>query len=117
VFALWWWYFDLANGEAERHVRTTRDAIRFQIWSHAHFLLYLSTAVLGVGIGHVISLGIGAHLMQEYAWILVGAAFAVMTTLTIIGATTASRESAPTLVHANCDFVFRLCPSARARLF
>ena len=59
----------------------------FQIWSYAHFPLYLSVAVLGVGVEHVISLAPGAHLHREDAWILTGAATALMTALTIIGFT------------------------------
>src|SRR5215471_2911524 len=85
VFALWWWYFDLANAAAERHIRTARDTIRFQIWSHAHFPLYLSIAVLGVGLEHVISLPTGAQLAVQHAWILVGAAFVVMVALIVFG--------------------------------
>jgi low temperature requirement protein LtrA len=92
VFAFWWWYFDLANGAGERHIKTARDAIRFQIWSHAHFPLYLSIAVLGVGIEHVISLPSGSQLAVQHAWILV-AAFVVMATLIIVEATSARRES------------------------
>jgi hypothetical protein len=40
-----------------------------------------------VGVEHVISLQQGAHLHREDAWILTGAAAALMTTLTIIGFT------------------------------
>jgi low temperature requirement protein LtrA len=93
VFALWWWYFDLAKAAAERHIRTARDTIRFQIWSHAHFPLYLSIAVLGVGVEHVISLPSGTQLGVQHAWIVVGATFAVMVTLVVIGISSAYRES------------------------
>ena len=96
VFALWWWYFDLAKGPAERHIRTARDTIRFQIWSHAHFPLYLSIAVLGVGLEHIISLPSGAQLAVQHAWILVGAAFVVTIALIVIAATSGSRESLST---------------------
>jgi low temperature requirement protein LtrA len=97
LFAFWWWYFDLANGAAQRHITTARDTIRFQIWSHAHFPLYLSIAVLGVGVEHVISLPSGEQLAVQHAWILVGAAFVVMVALIVIGAISGSRESLSTL--------------------
>jgi low temperature requirement protein LtrA len=96
VFALWWWYFDLANGAAERQIKTARDTMRFQIWSHAHFPLYLSIAVLAVGVGHIISLPSGAQLAGQHAWILVGAAFFVMVALIVIGANSGSGESLST---------------------
>lgn len=89
VFALWWWYFDVARGATERHIRTTRDALRFHLWSHAHFPLYLSIAVLGVGIEHVISLETGNRVPYQQAWILVGAIFVLMSTLIMI------RETSP----------------------
>ena len=87
AFGYWWWYFDGARGAAERHVTSSRKTLLFQIWSYVHFPLYLSVAVLGVGVEHVISLSPGAHLHREDAWILTGAAAALMTALTIIGFT------------------------------
>src|SRR5712691_521069 len=87
AFGYWWWYFDGAHGAARRHVTSGRKTLLFQIWSYAHFPLYLSVAVLGVGVEHVISLAPGAHLHREDAWILTGAATALMTALTIIGFT------------------------------
>ena len=87
AFGYWWWYFDGARGAAERHVTSSRKTLLFQIWSYAHLPLYLSVAVLGVGVEHVISLSPGAHLHREDAWILAAAATALMTALTIIGFT------------------------------
>ena len=49
LFALWWWVFDGALAASERPVRTKRDALRFHIWSYAHFPLYLGVVVTGVG--------------------------------------------------------------------
>jgi len=87
AFGYWWWYFDGAHGAAERHVTSGRKTFLFQVWSYAHFPLYLAVAVLGVGVEHVISLAPGAHLHREDAWILTGAATVLMTALTIIGFT------------------------------
>ncbi|MFN7983560.1 MAG: low temperature requirement protein A [Vicinamibacterales bacterium] len=36
-FLIWWWYFDGAAGGSEQPVRTTREALRFHIWTYAHF--------------------------------------------------------------------------------
>ena len=87
AFGYWWWYFDVARGAAKRDVTTNRKTLLFQVWSYAHLPLYLCVAVVGVGVEHVISLPPGVHLHQEDAWILTGAAAALMTTLTIIGFT------------------------------
>ncbi|PYV56345.1 MAG: low temperature requirement protein A [Acidobacteria bacterium] len=93
VFGVWWWYFDVAYGAAERHVRSAHDTLLFHIWSHAHFLLYLSIAVLGVGIEHVISLSAGTRATPQHAWILIGAASVLMSTLCVIGMTSCRPES------------------------
>lgn len=92
VFALWWWYFDIAHGAAQRRVRTAGDAMRFQLWSHAHFPLYLSIGVLGVGVEHLISLRAGSRLPSQHTWILVGAVLTVMTTLIVIESTSPHGE-------------------------
>jgi low temperature requirement protein LtrA len=36
AFVLRWWYFDVARSAAARHIRTTRQAVSFQIWHYAH---------------------------------------------------------------------------------
>ena len=87
AFGYWWWYFDGARGAARRHVTSNHKTFLFQIWSYAHLPLYLSVAVVGVGVEHVVSLPPGVHLHREDAWILTGAATTLMTTLTIIGFT------------------------------
>jgi low temperature requirement protein LtrA len=93
IFALWWWYFDVAGGAAERHVRSQHDMRMFNIWSHAHFPMYLSIAVLGVGIEHVISLPSGARVSLQHASILIGAAIVLMSTLIVIGLTSSHSGS------------------------
>jgi low temperature requirement protein LtrA len=93
VFGLWWWYFDVARGAEERPVRSARDLLRFQIWSYVHFPLYLSIAVLGVGVERVISLPTGARLMGQHAWILIGAASVLMSTMILVGLTSKRREA------------------------
>jgi low temperature requirement protein LtrA len=47
-FLIWWWYFDGVS--AEQPVQTRRDAVRFHVWSYAHFPLYLGIVVAGVGV-------------------------------------------------------------------
>jgi len=95
VCALWWWYFDGVRGAGERHITSARQTALFQIWSYAHFPLYLSVAVVGIGVEHVISLSPGTRLHLEDAWILVGAASILMITLQIIGWTLKQGQPTP----------------------
>jgi low temperature requirement protein LtrA len=87
IFLIWWWYFDVARGASERHVRSRRESVLLQIWSYAHFPLYLAIAVVGVGIEHVISLRAGDHLTFDQAGILAGGGGVLMMALTVIGVT------------------------------
>ncbi len=55
LFLIWWWYFDGASGASEQPVRTHRDAIRFHVWSYAHFPLALGIVTVGVGIQRMVT--------------------------------------------------------------
>jgi low temperature requirement protein LtrA len=95
AFLVWWWYFDGAEGAAERSVRTHREAHAFVVWSYAHLPLYLGIAVAGVGIEHIVKIAPDGHLHGEEAWILGGAITLLMIALTTIGMTSerAQRDS------------------------
>jgi low temperature requirement protein LtrA len=56
LFGIWWWYFDRVGAAGERWVRTRRDAIHLQIWSYAHYPLYLSIVIIGVGIQRLVTM-------------------------------------------------------------
>jgi low temperature requirement protein LtrA len=56
LFTIWWWYFDRVRAASERWVRTRRDAIHLQVWSYAHFPLYLAVVVIGVGIQRLVTM-------------------------------------------------------------
>lgn len=79
-FLLRWWYFDVARGADERHIRGERQARRFDVWQYAHLPLFLGLAVAGVGFERMIS-----H--EHGSWILCAAAGMSSGTLAIIGAT------------------------------
>jgi low temperature requirement protein LtrA len=55
LFSICWWYFDGAAGGREQPVRTHREAVRFHVWSYAHFPFYLGVVVLGVGIQRTVT--------------------------------------------------------------
>ena len=111
AFGYWWWYFDGARGAAKRHVTSNRKTFLFQIWSYAHLPLYLSVAVVGVGVEHVVSLPPGVHLHREDAWVLTGAAAALMAMLTVIGLTSDDAQMRrPSLVRWMVHFA--LCLAA-----
>ena len=90
-FLIWWWYFDGASGASEQPVRTKRDALRFHVWSYAHFPLYLGIVVLGVGIQRIVTAASRATVTTTEGAILTGAATLVMLAMTAIAAASADR--------------------------
>jgi len=84
VFAIWWWYFDGAGAVGERMIRSTRDAVAFHVWSYAHLPLFLSIAVTGVGIEHVIATATDAPLLPSVGWILCSAVASLMVSIVVI---------------------------------
>ena len=61
---------------------TRREAIRFHIWSYAHFPLYLGIIVAGVGVQRVVTAASRAALATTEAAILTGAIATVMIAMT-----------------------------------
>ena len=92
AFLIWWWYFDGAGGASEQPVHTKRDALRFHVWSYAHFPLYLGTVVAGVGVQRIVTAAARDTLTTTESTILTSAVATVMLALTIIGATSAARR-------------------------
>jgi low temperature requirement protein LtrA len=80
AFLLRWWYFDVAKGADERHIRSRRQARWFDFWQYAHLPLFLGVAVAGVGFERMISDADGR-------WILCAAMSAATAALACIGAT------------------------------
>jgi len=92
AFVLWWWYFDGVSGASEQPVRTRREAIRFHVWSYAHFPLYLGIIVAGVGVERVVTAAARAALATADATILTGAIATVMVAMTVIDITSFDRR-------------------------
>ena len=86
-------YFDGAAGGSEQPVRTRRDAVRFHLWSYAHFPLYLGIAVAGVGVHRIVTAASRTMLEPPESLILTSAIAVVMIAMTAIGATSAGRGS------------------------
>jgi low temperature requirement protein LtrA len=97
LFVIWWWYFDGASGASERSVSNSRDAIKFHIWSYAHFPLYLGLVVAGVGIREVVTTASRTTMEPVATLILMGAATLVMVTMTVISATSSSAPNHRTM--------------------
>jgi low temperature requirement protein LtrA len=85
VFTTWWSYFDGVDAVAERFVRSSRDAIRFHVWSYAHLPLYLGVAVAGVGVEHIITTVTREPLHRAEVLIFCSALALVALALTVIG--------------------------------
>jgi low temperature requirement protein LtrA len=92
LFVIWWWYFDGATGASKQPVRTRREALRFHVWSYAHFPLYLGIIVLGVGIQRIVTAAARAALTAADGTILAAAATLLMVAMTAIAATSATRR-------------------------
>ena len=86
LFALRWWYFDVARAASERHVRDRRDALRFHLWSYSHFPLYLGLIVTAVGVQRVVTVASHASLSGGEIALLFGAGACVVGAMTAIGA-------------------------------
>ena len=84
LFLVWWWYFDVAAAASERVVRSHRDALRFHVWSYAHFPLYLGLVVVGVGVQRVV---ITEALVGNEAMLMGSAAAIVALAMVAIGGT------------------------------
>lgn len=92
LFLIWWWYFDGASGASEQPVRTRRDAVRFHVWSYAHFPLALGIVVGGVGIQRIVTAASRAALTTTEDRILIGAIASVMVAMAAIGAASGRRR-------------------------
>jgi len=91
-FLIWWWYFDGVSGAAEQPVRTKRDAVRFHLWSYAHFPLYLGIVVVGVGIQRIVMAASRATLTADDAIILTCGAALLMFAMTVIEVASVGRK-------------------------
>ena len=87
IVVIWWCYFDVVEAVSERIVRSRGDAVRFQIWSHAHLPLYLGIAVTGVGLEHVIAKATKEPLHTGELAILLGALASVTMSMLVLAAT------------------------------
>jgi low temperature requirement protein LtrA len=87
IVVIWWCYFDVVEAVSERMVRSRGDAVRFQIWSYSHLLLYLGIAVTGVGLEHVIAKATKEPLRTGELAILLGALAAVTMSMLVLAAT------------------------------
>jgi low temperature requirement protein LtrA len=65
TFMFWWCYFDQSGVTREKHVRSRIHARSLEIWQYVHLPLYLSLAVVGVGIERVIAAGGRAPLPSD----------------------------------------------------
>jgi low temperature requirement protein LtrA len=77
AFILRWWYFDIAAGANERHIRGRRQARWFEAWHYAHLPLFLGIAVTGVGVHRAIAQAEGAAILCA-AYAVLSAALAAI---------------------------------------
>ena len=111
AFLIWWWYFDGALGASEQPVRSKREAVRFHIWSYAHFPLYLGIVVAGAGVERIVTAASKHALSGVESLILAGAVATVMAAMTAIDRTSAGHRR-----HAGSGIVPRSMLLAAATL-
>ena len=92
AFVLRWWYFDVGQSASERHIRSKRHEILFQVWHYAHLPLFLGIGVAGVGFERMISLQSAERLTRGETWVLCSAVAVLMAALISIGATSESSQ-------------------------
>src|SRR5215470_17795406 len=92
AFVLRWWYFDVAQSAAARHVRTKQQARLFQVWHYAHLPMFLGIGVAGIGFEHLITLQSGEELTGKEVWVLCSAVAVLMAALISIAATAEARK-------------------------
>lgn len=95
AFLIWWWYFDGVSGASEQPVRTRRDAVRFHLWSYAHFPLYLGIVVAGVGVQRIVTAAAHATLSPSESSLLAAAVATVMLAITVVGAASTRVKRTP----------------------
>jgi len=93
LFLVWWWYFDVAAAASERFVRSRRDALKFHVWSYAHFPFYLGLVVMGVGVYRIVTAAARWTLSGHEALLMAGAAAVVMIAMTAITRTRTTRSA------------------------
>jgi low temperature requirement protein LtrA len=91
LFLIWWWYFDVAGAAAERPIRTHRDAVRFQVWSYAHFPLYLGLVITAVGIQRIVTAAARWRVGGDEALLMTAAAAVIMLAMAAISGRSARR--------------------------
>jgi low temperature requirement protein LtrA len=125
AFAVRWWYFDVAKSAAERHIRTRKQALWFEVWHYAHLPLFLGIGVAGVGFQRAISLQSGAELAMGERHVLCAAAVVLMASLIAIGATAEDAQRygrIPRSLWAQCGLlgaitVFWMLPTGLPHVF
>jgi low temperature requirement protein LtrA len=91
-FLICWWYFHRAADAGERTVRNHRDAIRFHVWSYAHFPLYLGIVVLGVGIQRIVTAASHYAVSESERLIAIGAAMTIAISMKAINSAAEPRS-------------------------
>jgi low temperature requirement protein LtrA len=91
LFLLWWWYFDVAEATSERVVRSHDDALRFHVWSYAHFPLYLGLVVAGVGVQRFVTAAARSTLGDEEVVLMTIAAAVAALAMVVIARFSGSR--------------------------
>ena len=78
---------------SEQPVRNRREAVRFHVWSYAHFPLYLGIVVAGVGVQRIVTAATRHALSSQESLVFAGAAVLMMLAMSAIDAASAARPA------------------------
>jgi low temperature requirement protein LtrA len=93
LFLMWWWYFDGVGAAESQPVRSRGDAIRFYLWSYAHFPLSLAIVVLGVGIERSVTAAAQRPLDGSDVTLITAAAAVVVAAMALIAGARRHRQT------------------------
>ena len=82
--ALWWMYFDNAEGSVVRRSEADRRTWRPTTWIYTHLPLAAALAVVGVALEHAVTESGHRAMDQSHRWLLVGAVMIALSTMALI---------------------------------
>ncbi len=91
IFMYWWCYFDQSGATTAKHVHSPKHALSLEIWQYVHLPLYLSLAVAGIGIEHVIAAGGRTALPAEAVVLIAAANSLALLSIRILSSTTETK--------------------------
>lgn len=82
--ALWWLYFDNAEGSVVRRREADRRTWRPTAWIYTHLPLAAALAVVGVALEHAVTEASHGGMDESHRWLLIGAVMIALSAMALI---------------------------------